>query len=1687
MKKNINNKNNFQENIFSKNTNINIRDYIPNTIKPNNIREGKPLTFPEVSERKYPYELYPNSLFEKWPSDEEVKSFDFNINSSDVFNDKNNNLLILPYSLRKEAFNSLIWMRPKEYVKQKNLITKIKETFPNKNYNFIKNKFSLSYSNILNFPHKKCNGNEDSNNDEKRIDNENNIKEIIYEEENKNDNKKNGLNNIDNFKLGIKKRNSIDISDIIGEKDYSKDFINGKLSNKEKSIIEENEKQNFNFFVVKSEIIEIKEEKVIEKKTSNKHKILDKNLGKKYKIKLLPNNLNLKIYLTDYCKWVSSIFQLLIDNKIGTEKETTHFIRRIYPQNENGIPIYNPSGKYWVKLYHMGEERKIEIDDKFPVNKLTFEPFLPQCDSYYELWPLILTKALIKLFSYKYRSQHYDNYEVGDISILFSLTSYIGIPLSKDYLYSFLKQNKSNSNINSDKDNKSDIKKTNKELTLLKKNENNFDYDLLIGYYKSKDISIDNKMRNNISTKELLSLPEIIKTSDFIKYKEKIFKIKHRNSFIISLKNSFKTVQNKKEIHNKRNFSYCSLSPSITHEQSNKFNIYNRFKIGEGSNLFNNSQNYEIYKENKALDNGIICDMGYSILELFLSHNFNMKRTKPISFDDLKLDIKSKYKQMTPEEKIKYIEDLQELRVRQKNEKKIRINEYLDIGQNLMFIRIFNGSNFNKYAKINSSISCNEIKVAKFCIENKIPFPPEKYFEKNFIPKYYKDEDTGELNFWTKKFYDKLLRKYFKKKRAEEEDKNGTKKLNIQEESNINQKVNNLYDNYKQRCLDLEGKLALELNEDSPGTWMNFDFFKNCFNNFILFKNSLNFKNILKVDNIWYNYKNDLFEEKESSYIIHLIKDNNEVIHPINNINPFIENELYIVFESNAEKNFKSISSGIKYESNHFTKNSNKFNDIEFSIILTIYQKECENKVNKINEYIMKGFNMNLNINLSELNTKKPDNSINEYFILIQGNKCPFGYYLQFFSNFFIIENYSYKKFMVNYNNFKQKKYDLYHPPLKKYNYYLMAHILIEYKEEESKNNKLLNKDKFVTINNDIFHYDDNYIKNNIEIILINNITNIKINLYYKKSIDINFNICSKYIIEISIRSPQDIPEKKFEYCLLYNNPNINFILCPNLQPFYIREKYILNKNLNIFNELIFSSDNVTAAFDISLEYRPSKVDINLENPDLNEETLPEIQTFKYEIPLNLTLNYGKKNILKKYFINNTIIRNLELKGKLINAKDNKIKEKTKENSKERENKIENLNIETYVLKCSLDPYDCPEYLKDFSLYKNDFYWKITVFCTDPICFVKNTIKEDIEFAIKEEWEINQPGRAQKARISRKKYFLNIKSKSGELLTPEEDGILNNNINFNQTKDLIESNSNMIITNIPPIIKKKSSKNISKNKFKNKKNEIENNSKSIDEQNNLIFNEQKKNYDLLKVKPKIHKYLSLVMRNFYSYSNQKRIVIKNTKRNIALNLNSNSVDNIINQNFKSLPNIYCKTPEEKLKEIKQIEIDYENYNYLKSLEINKTQNSKLLYEEEKNKLMKKFINRRFKLKFLKENNSSRLLSLIKLNNKQIENLFEMRKLNQNIEEYIKENKFNKENIIDEELFLKWYEKYKILLNQNKETIEKNNKLKNLMETIRNNLTILLRIQIKGINNSNTKDNKLIDISNEKILNIINNN
>ena len=65
------------------------------------------------------------------------------------------------------------------------------------------------------------------------------------------------------------------------------------------------------------------------------------------------------------------------------------------------------------------------------------------------------------------------------------------------------------------------------------------------------------------------------------------------------------------------------------------------------------------------------------------------------------------------------------------------------------------------------------------------------------------------------------------------------------------------------------------------------------------------------------------------------------------------------------------------------------------------------------------------------------------------------------------------------------------------------------------------------------------------------------------------------------------------------------------------------------------------------------------------------------------------------------------------------------------------------------------------------------MYCSETLALIKDTDKEDREKALKASWEAEEPGRAEKAALSRRKFILKQKQKRGEELTEEELEVLN--------------------------------------------------------------------------------------------------------------------------------------------------------------------------------------------------------------------------------------------------------------------------------------------------------------------------
>ena len=1527
-------------NLYYKPITKNIKDYVPYKIKDYNIRENHPIIFPDEATYEFNPELLPNMPGDNWPNDDNLKQYNFGLNDENLFTDPNNNLIIFPYSLRKDLFYNFKWMRPKNFLKKQELIKNIKEKFPNKNYNYIRRK--IDYSNI--------------NTDDK----------III------------------------RRNTIDIS--TAQNKLSNNILNIRLNETEKEIKNENSLFNENIYV-------------IENNSFNKI-----------------NNIDMGVYYCKFCRWLASVFQTIIDNNINN----CSFIKNIYPQNKEGIPIYNPSGKYWIKLIQFGKYRKIEIDDLIPVNKNTFECYFPRTTNKFELWPILLTKGIIKLFSYKYRNDDYDNFEVGDISLFYCLIGYFGYKLDKKIFFQ--------------KENNEKIKEFLNEENYETKNK------LIIMYSNSEKKTINYEIKIKQQLKMKYSSPNIKNP---------------RMSSLVSLFTFIKK-KNRKTIKEEK-------------KKNNSFTFDNKNTI---------SNDVIINKFNKKLSNGIFCDVSYTLIEIFQSKNFNLNRVKPINFSDLKLHYDRKYKQLNSEEKEIYIKEYKKLKQKQTTEKKLRIEEYLKEGDYEIFFKFTNNSlDKNKKKLIDNFTplySNKEIEAAKYCIVNGLNFPNEDYFKDSFIEHTFRDKETGEINFWTKKFYKKLCQ--YKKN-----------KIKKQKSLGFSRMFNNLDEKKEEKK---EKKNIIIPKEHINGNWIKKNELNNSFTDFIFLYNLKSFKYQLIIDNLWYNYLRNYYDEKDAFKIIKLIPENN---------NKFYNGSIFVLFEPNYEKNIKSISSNLynlNYQKNNNIKNSNKFDDISLNLTVELY---CIDKYTK--EQTFETINLK---NFFDIHEFKYLNSNKEYFFIIQGGIIPFGYYLQLYSNDFKFNKYTFHSFLIYYKNYFSKKINIFFPTLIKDQYFLIAKYKLTYKMKDI-NDKKLNINFF----HNYLNFDNKNLKAHIEIFLINSQLNTKKRIFLKQIFSINFEECKTYFVEVSIVPNYNCSEKCFQLEILYESKNIEIEQLDLIAPFQIKEKFIPNNKNLIFNEMIFSTELSYITLNISLQYIPQnekeievkrsyirnpharkkineknikkineldKIKKNLneinDNKTLNIQNNSKIINTK-ELPFNVRMIFeydnGDNKIFSKDFINKTLVRNLVIKGKPYRNMESK------------------KNINYYIIKCFIEPESAPNFLTNIEEYNDNFYWSIIVFSTEPVVFVKNTLKEDEENEIKNNWEINEPGRALKANLSREKFLIKKKIKEGIEISELEKSLIKNKISkkkMRSTTEIIKLKKSIDLNNYSPkktenekeennIINNNIDKNKlninyipfskSRSRIRLKKNLTINN---FSEQIENIKNDNNNN-DKNKL-PDVVNYNSNFIKNFYKYTQQNRIIVKNKS---ASNINQINIDkrNIkLNDNLPTLitEGIIFKNNKDFDEEKNQIENTYNKYYKENNINKNNKNETKNLFKKDIKNITNIILKNR-KDYFNKLNKYKNIIKDINEKEQTKKNLYLKTNL---IINNINNNLLNSDFNFD--LFKDYYNEYKnyIIYENENETIKINlKKINDLLSDIMNNY----------LKNNNIKKIKqeINNIYNEKILKI----
>ncbi|CAL7940379.1 unnamed protein product [Xylocopa violacea] len=92
-------------------------------------------------------------------------------------------------------------------------------------------------------------------------------------------------------------------------------------------------------------------------------------------------------------------------------------------------PTVNPNGKYIVRLYFLGAWRRIVVDDTIPVNAEK-TPLLPRTANNSELWPMILSKAVLKLCALTW----FGSREIVDFHPVACLTGWVCLRLDVGYL-----------------------------------------------------------------------------------------------------------------------------------------------------------------------------------------------------------------------------------------------------------------------------------------------------------------------------------------------------------------------------------------------------------------------------------------------------------------------------------------------------------------------------------------------------------------------------------------------------------------------------------------------------------------------------------------------------------------------------------------------------------------------------------------------------------------------------------------------------------------------------------------------------------------------------------------------------------------------------------------------------------------------------------------------------------------------------------------------------------------------------------------------------------------------------------------------------------------------------------------------------------------------------------------------------
>jgi len=1244
----------------------------------------------------------------------------------------------------------------------------------------------------------------------------------------------------------------------------------------------------------------------------------------------IPSNINVK-YIVDkekvaennnekqeirsnlsFISWLSSIFQFIIDLEITDCVTHNSIFNNIYPQ-KNGRPIVNPNGHYLIKLYFMGKPRKIDIDDRIPCTK-DGEYILPRCDELDELWPALYTKALLKLNIFKVKHPSYSqNEENVDTNFIYAMTGYHAEIIQGLYKEEQI-QNLLALSLNDD--NFLNKKKYVLCLNLCKLNKTELYYeDIILQYQKKKELAktkitndiieessinenssdsnndhaiksnSNNKSKNNSIKKEL---------SDSKKDSSKVFK--KRGSTVMSkiFLQDTTTSSNTNNDSIKTENNLNKFNTTTTHKHSNKNVLQQKdekkmqkefkFSLGLGfgkEKLDNNYWNKETRRKNvrqktvkmrgmKFIDNklNIIVNYAYSINDYFSNGNFNMDRLKPLNFNDLKRNMKETnvvFKQLNEEEKKAYILKRKKLREKQLSLKNKKIEELQNEGKPFLIIKIKNNS-LGQY-DLNSVLyySEQEIFMAKKCMLNNWKFPPPEFFNDFFKRTDLLLEEEQRLNNELQLKKEQINLKYEKNPNLKKEQEDiiilnevPKKKINDFDWTRKDY-IFQLLDNQLSQFESTEENVIKDpILKTSGGNWMSFSDFMSLFNAFLVLHNPnalFNGSNLC-VDNNWKDFKIDCYEPLDDFMVLKL---NNEEIENKDKLY-----ESFIVFEPNNDKTLSS---------------KNKINNY---IILDIVDEE--------NNIIFQDITMNKFYSTHHIENLRGNMN---YYIIIRGGIYQFGYVLQLYSEGHQIENMSYEHYLMTTLGYQFATAKIEHPLINNENFYLLARLRILPAINEEGNQ--ICEDKLGDINI-IFNvkYPIKHLKPFIKIFIQKDEKN---NLKGKEIFS-NENIYlleGNYIVTIYFKNLIcPVKENTAEVDIVFSNPNYRIEQIESIEPYIIKDEYEPNRHNIVFKEMIYACDKVFSSLSIELKQKENEiVEENSQNENSGKNS--EVSNTKLNDKIKLILlayqlgDNEDKNIdvvdkkfahglhgikIHEYeFFNKLVIPNMTFEGGLL---PNEGKKGGVRKSLSMPEPVHEQQFYPYLLICYLD--DCFD-IKN-SIAVNKLNWNIKVFPSDKLCFIKDMSKEDQEKLLKNDWEEQEPGRAEKAKISRKRFMLEKIKKHGGKLTEEEQNLIKTE---RQRKGQKDENEKLASD-------KKRKTRVQINALNKKTDE-----KKADEENKDNILNSKKTLPL----PNDH--CSKYVKNYLKYTYKKRTKkINNIKDQYQKEINNEDIQKEKNKNFEEI-------------------------------------------------------------------------------------------------------------------------------------------------------------------------------------------